>query len=386
MRPILVLACALGLSAGAGGQTILSSFPVAPATTSFLGGLEFDCNSGIVWIADETNNLMSAYDSSGRFLKSYPAVLPPGATVTDPQPIGVGINPTTGMLWIGDEAERVFELDPKTNVPTGVSWSTTPGITDVSGLAVDPLTGNIYVSQDSAPRKIVEFTPTGTLVTTITLPTTGSSTDPDGLAYDALNNVFYVGDDTANAVYRVDATGATVATFNLSALNVSPEGLGIDPVNGILYVGDGFVTRRVYAMGGIVPPGGPCLPGPSLFYISVTTTGAGDATVVLNNVPPGATEGWTFFTLDVALPVGAGPIFGATTDANTLSIFSLAPVAIPGFVLHWTWPVAGLFPAVPFVLPPGSMTPFAGQTWDLIGIAVAGPTIIPTFNVSRVTW
>src|SRR5262245_55032372 len=197
-------------------QTVVSPFPIGPAGVALLGGLDFDCNSGVVWNADETNNIISCYSAAGKFLKSYPAVVPPGSGVVDPQPIGVGINQTTGKLWIGDEAEWVYELDPLTGLPTGVSWSTLPSINDVSGVAVNQLTGNIYVVQDSGtPRKIVEFTPAGAPVTTINLPATGSSLDPDGLAYDSYNNWFYVGDDTANTIFRVDMTGATLASWNL---------------------------------------------------------------------------------------------------------------------------------------------------------------------------
>lgn len=387
-RLIASSAVILAATALAPAQAILASFPIAPAGTAFPGGLDFDCNSALFWSADENNNIIAAYDANGNFLKQYAAPIPPGATVTDPQPIGVGINPTTGMLWIGDEGEFVYELNPVTGVPTGVSWSTLAGITDVSGVAVNPITGNIYVSQDSGtPRKIVEFTPAGAVVATINLPAAGSSLDPDGLAYDAQNNWFYLGDDTANTVFRADATGATLASWNLTALNVSPEGLGIDPVNGILYIADGLITRRVYAIGGIVAPGGVCLPGPALFDISVTSVaGTGSAQVIVANVPPGTLEGWTFFSTTTTTPVGGGAIFGITPDAATFAIFTLAPVAQPGNVLHWTPPAPGLFPAIPFTLPAGAMTPFAGQVWDFLAIAIGGAGLTPTFNVSRVAW
>jgi hypothetical protein len=368
-------------------QVIVSQFPIGPAGAAFLGGLDFDCNSRVVWNADETNNIVSCYSATGKFLKSYPAVIPPGSGLTDPQPIGVGINPTTGKLWIGDEGEFVYELDPLTGLATGVSWSTLPSINDVSGVAVNPITGNIYVVQDSGtPRKIVEFTPAGAPVTTINLPATGSSLDPDGLAYDSYNNWFYVGDDTANTIYRVDTTGATLASWNLSSLNISPEGVGIDEVNGLLYIGDGFVTRQVFVVSGIATPFGNCISGPSLFYVSVTTTpGMGNVAAEIGNVPPTTVEGFTAFTLDTTLPVGAGPIFGITPDANTLAILQIAPVAQPGNPLHWTWPAVGVYPQVPLVAPPGTLS-FTG-TWDFLGVALDGSaTLTPTFNVSRVTW
>ena len=96
-------------------------------------------------------------------------------------------------------------------------------------------------------------------------------------------------------------------------------------------------------------------------------------------------QGWIAFTLATALPVGTGPIFGITPDANTFAILQIAPVAQPGNPLHWTWPAFGVYPQVPLVAPPGTLG-FTG-TWDFLGVAVdAGLGLTPTFNVSRVIW
>src|SRR5687767_14218701 len=82
MRAILLSACLVASVATAGpAQTIVSSFLVAPAGTAFPGGLEFDCNSNIVWIGDKFNNLILAYDGNGNFLKQYAALPPPGVTL-----------------------------------------------------------------------------------------------------------------------------------------------------------------------------------------------------------------------------------------------------------------------------------------------------------------
>jgi hypothetical protein len=384
MKTCIALTLAAAISApGLWAQSVASSFPITPATTGFGGGLEFDCTSGIVWVVDETNDLITAYDTIGVLLKGYPAPIPPGATAA-PQPIGVGLNSSTGMLWIGDEAEYVYEFDPLTGVTTGVSWSTLPAVTDVSGVAVDAVTGNIFVSQDSGTRVIVEFSPTGAVVSTINLTGTGSM-DPDGLAYDWATGLFYLGDDTGDRVYEVDRTGTTLNSWGLAAFGISPEGVGIDPTNGLLYVADGSITRRVYAVSGIVPVS-VCVPSPPVFYIAASTTGVGDARLSIANVPAGTFEGWTFISLDTTLPVGTGPIFGVTPDATTFAILTIAPVANPGDVLHWTSPVAGVFPATALTFPAGTFSAFSGTSWDLISLAVGPSGLTPTFNVSRVTW
>lgn len=384
MARIVTALTLAALLAPASAQTIVSQFLVAPTGTAFVGGLEYDCSNNIVWVADENNDTISAYDGAGNFLKTY-AAMPPG-TATNPQPIGIGQDPNTGMLWIGDENEYVYELDPATGLQTGAMFSTLPTVTDVSGVAVDPLTGNVFVSQDSGTRQIVEFSQTGAVITVIPLNMT-PSTDPDGLAYDVTTGLFYLGDDIGDSVYEVDVTGTTTNTWSLAGLGISPEGVGLDSANGLVYIGDGFVTRQVYVVSGMISPGGLCVPAPPLFNISVTTTGAGDINAIVSNIPTGTVEGWTLYSLDTSTPVCGGPVFGGTPDANTLAILASTPIPLPGNPFHWTWPAVGFYPATPLSLPPGTMNAFAGTSWDFLAIAVDGTgALTPTFNVCRTTW
>jgi hypothetical protein len=382
MRPILLVTLVGALLATpALAQTVVSSFP---AGTSFPGGAEFDCLSNIVWLVDSNADLITAYDPSGVVLRQYPAPAPPGTSLT-PTPIGVGYDVLSGMVWVGDEGEYVYQFDPVAGVATGVSWPTTPAITDVSGVAMDPQTGNIFVVQDSGTRVIVEFDQAGTVIQTIPLAASGSG-DPDGLGFNVNTTTWYLGDDTADTIYEVDNTGTALNSWSLGSLGISPEGLGVDPVSGFLYVADGF-GGTVWVLSGIVPSGGLCVPGIPLLNIAVTTSGAGDMVLTVNGIPPSTIEGWTFFTLDTSTAVGAGPIFGITPDLNTIAILSLAPIASPGNPLHWTWPAAGVFPQTPFGAPPGSLSAFSGTSWDFLAATLdAAFNLTASFNVMRVTW
>jgi hypothetical protein len=258
---------------------------VDPVGVAFAGGGEYDCARDVVWIVDETNDLITTYSGTGVFLNQWPAPIPPGSTITAPQPIGVGVDPATGNAWIGDEGEWVYEFDPNTGLPTGVAWPTTPTITDVSGCSVDPGTGNVIVVNDSA-RLIGVFTQAGATVTSISVVATGT-VDPDGIVYDHDTGHYYLGDDTQNTVYEVDAAGALVASWNLTGLNISPEGLGIDKVNGHLYIADGFVTRMVYVVDGITAAGGTCPGGTPVPTLTQTGSCPGPVTLAGSNLTPG---------------------------------------------------------------------------------------------------
>jgi hypothetical protein len=104
---------------------------------------------------------------------------------------------------------------------------------------------------------------------------------------------------------------------------------------------------------------------PTSFNLTMTTTGqgTGDLHLQINNVPAIAVEGFTLFSFDTSGPLGQGNAFGLYADYLTIQCI-ISPLA-PGNLLHWTAPAqAGLFPAVPFDLPPGSLPFPAGLRAD----------------------
>lgn len=249
--------CVLAMPAVA--QTIVNSWPTGG---TFAGGLDYASDTGTVWIADETAQLIMQFDRNGNLLTSFAS--------PNTLPIGVGVDPVTGNIWIGDENEVVDEVTPA-GVPTGRSFSTLPYIDDVSGLAVDPVTGNIYVGKDGSPQTIAEFAPDGTWIQSIDV--SGSSAgDPDGLAYNHVTQTFLLGEDSADMIIEVDKTGTFLNSWNMGSLGISPEGLGVDTVAGTVFISDGF-GNTVFEVSGIINPAG--------FLVDIKANGE-DAGVIIN--------------------------------------------------------------------------------------------------------
>ena len=234
--PCLVVA----LGSVAGAQSIVNQFPTGGL---FAGGLEYSSNT--VWVADQNSDRIYEFDGNGTPIKNYAA---PNTLV-----IGVGFDPNTGMLWVGDEAEIMYEIDPATGVPTGKTFSTVPSITDLSGVALDPVSGHIFVSQDSAPQKIAEFDQNGATIVIISLAAAGS-TDPDGLGYNPSTDTFFTGEDLTDRILEVDRTGAKIGEWSTAPLGISPEGIAIDVIAGTVFVAGGF-SNIVYELSGIIQPG-----------------------------------------------------------------------------------------------------------------------------------
>jgi hypothetical protein len=114
------------------------------------------------------------------------------------------------------------------------------------------------------------------------------------------------------------------------------------------------------------------------FYnLQLATTGVGDATVTMTNVPAGTVEGYTLLAEAATGPFASGPLFGLAPTPLTITL--LGSPAVGGSLFHWTWPATGYFPDTPFSVGPGSLPP-AILPIDAVGIAVG-----PGFTLQGVT-
>jgi hypothetical protein len=139
-------------------------------------------------------------------------------------------------------------------VPTGRSWSTLPTIDDVSGVAVDPVTGHIFISKDSSPQTIAEFDQDGNVIKTIDISGAGS-TDPDGLGYVVTTNTFLTGEDSLNKIIEIDMMGNNIGEWDMGVLGISPEGVGADVGAGTVFIADG-TGGMVFEVAGIIQAAG----------------------------------------------------------------------------------------------------------------------------------
>lgn len=114
--------------------------------------------------------------------------------------------------------------------------------------------------------------------------------------------------------------------------------------------------------------------------------GVGDLFLGLTNIPVGTLEGYTFVTTDLTGSLGSGPFFGVWPDTISWSILFSGP-ATAGNPLHWLAGYPGLYPDVPFLVAPGSLSFLAGTPWRFVTVAFGfGPTYLGRTNVSQLNW
>jgi hypothetical protein len=210
---------------------------------SFVCGTAVDGN-GAVYAADNGNNVVDVFDSSGSYLTqiSDPALSGPCGLVVD----------SAGDVYVRNvNLGNVVELNPSSFPVTGATTysldkhlgESAPGAGDgngvldasnPTGVAIDPADGHVFVAEST---QVQEYDAAGAAVGLAF--GSGSIAQSSGVAVGAGGNV-YVSDIGVGQV-EVFSAGALSSTFNASdspAGNITPSGIGVDPASGHVYVVD----------------------------------------------------------------------------------------------------------------------------------------------------
>lgn len=122
----------------------------------------------------------------------------------------------------------------------------------------------------------------------------------------------------------------------------------------------------------------------SATVLDLASSGPGNLSSTLSNLPAGFAEGYVFYSVSTTGSLGNGTFFGFHSDA--LSVLSLGGPAAAGDPLHFTAGGGGQFPNAAFTWPPFVATLFSGFTLEAIAVFVnASGQVVATSNVDRVT-
>lgn len=141
--------------------------------------------------------------------------------------------------------------------------------TDPSSITVDPVTGNIYVSNLGSNNISVISPTTDTVI--YSLP---AGLGPEGAAYDPVNGDLYVADVDSDNVTVIDlSTHASVASIGVGS---APRGVAWDSADGLVYVAN--FGRSVPSNISIIDPTTQTTVG------SISTAVGGDSAIVFDAV------------------------------------------------------------------------------------------------------
>jgi YVTN family beta-propeller protein len=146
-----------------------------------------------------------------------------------PRPFGVGVNPTTNKIYVGNQGSNtVSVIDGATDTVIGspIEVGAAP-----FGVGVNPTTNKIYVGNQSSNTVSVIDGATDTVI--------GSPIEvgafPFGIGVNPTTNKIYVGNQGSNTVSVIDGATDTVIGSPI-AVWASPFGVGVNPVTNKIYV------------------------------------------------------------------------------------------------------------------------------------------------------
>ena len=141
--------------------------------------------SGDLWVADRFNNRLQEFSSSGTFIEA----------------IGFGVS----------DGKSEYEIC-KSGCRAGIEGSGSGQFNDPRGIAVNPNTGNIYVS-DAGNNRIEEFSTSASFIRAFNSESSGRNLNsPNGLTIDSSGDL-WVADTQNNRIVEFNESGGYESTF-----------------------------------------------------------------------------------------------------------------------------------------------------------------------------
>lgn len=139
------------------------------------------------------------------------------------EPTGLAYDQALNRLYISDDdLFRVFWVDPQNPTVAQGSFATPRAADDPEDVAVDPVTGHVFIV-NGLSHSIVEVDPASGAQVGATIELDGAIiSDPEALVYDPQHQVFYVGGDFSNLIWKVDKNGQILETIDALAGYANP--------------------------------------------------------------------------------------------------------------------------------------------------------------------
>jgi YVTN family beta-propeller protein len=153
--------------------------------------------------------------------QSFTMSVPAGTT-----PTAVAVNPLTGQLYIADNGGASVTVVSGSN---NAVVATIPVGTNPSAIAIDPVTNVVYVANGGSGNVTVIDGGTNAVVATITV-----GTAPSAMAVDPLANVVYVVNSGSNNLTVI--SGATNAVSATVGTGTNPVAVAVNPQTHTVYV------------------------------------------------------------------------------------------------------------------------------------------------------
>ena len=244
-------------------------------------------SAGDLWVVDRGNHVVDKFNETGTYIcqLSGPGTgcTPAGAPPSFALPWQAAVDNSNGDLYVADlygsggegtpgmvdkfdeSGGDILQIKASAISPGTPGSPGTGGVFEPGGVAVDPTTHDIYVS-DIQNNAVDKFTSAGVFVSQLT---TGVPTAPLQVAVDT-NGHLYVAN--GGGVVEFDSTGTCVNVGCAPLDSGGSQSVAIDPATNNVYVSDGSVVNEYTEAGSLLDSFGSGLLSGAVYGLSVNST------------------------------------------------------------------------------------------------------------------
>jgi Calx-beta domain-containing protein/hemolysin type calcium-binding protein len=203
-------------------------------------GLAYDAANNTLYLVDSEVDEVSPRGTANMWALNLDGTLQPNGAISlygyTTEPTGIAFDPGSGNMYITDD--DIFRVNV-TNVANPsvrlAQFATRPlGGDDPEDVSFNPVNGHLFIANgsDIAHPMIIELDSTGTqVIRNILLPSV--IRDPEAVVYDAAHDVFFVGIENGHEIWMVDHNGNILNDINIFANYRNPVNNGSVNLKGL---------------------------------------------------------------------------------------------------------------------------------------------------------
>lgn len=228
-----IVACGAGdpvscVGAGVGAVGMACDVPQPPAPTS--GSPICAAGSTCIFVANEASSTISVFTPSGQ-----PIPVASGQFPGLDEPDGLAYDPNTGYIYVTNLGnDTVTTYSPDGSEVTNTGAFPLPPTANPEDITFDPTDDEFYIN-DTNNGQILAFSESGQPISLPSGSFTGLS-QPFGVFYDPLDTDIYVADSGTNLVTAYGASGDQIPLSGAFSGLSSPDDFVVDPMNQAMYV------------------------------------------------------------------------------------------------------------------------------------------------------
>src|SRR5262245_34758517 len=203
-------------------------------------GLAYDAATGTLYLVDSEVDEVTPRGTANMWALNLDGTLKPNGAVSlygyTTEPTGIAFDPATGKMYVtDDDTFKVYVTNVANPSVKLAEFATKPlGGDDPEDVSFNPVNGHLYIANgaDIAHPKIIEVDSSGTQVIR-NIPLPAVIKDPEAVFYDVAHDVFFVGIENGHDIWMVDHNGNVLNDINIFANYRNPVNNGSVNLKGL---------------------------------------------------------------------------------------------------------------------------------------------------------